>query len=125
MYLNVYLDDLLCLLMLCCLSLQQKATLLSFTAASFYSTRTATFNNGARPGEPGSTEVQYCTWQHALLRLPAHFRQIGQICCPTGVMNMLLIIPFYRCPLCRAIPSSTAKALQLFPVALAMYTVKI
>ena len=40
-----------------------------------------------RPDVPGSTGVQYCTSQPALLRLPAHVRQIGQISCPKGVMN--------------------------------------
>lgn len=38
------------------------------------------------PVVPGSTGVQYCTSQPALLRLPAHFRQIGQIYRPAGVM---------------------------------------
>ena len=36
---------------------------------------------------PGSTGVQYCTSQPALLRLPAHFRRIARIFRPADVMH--------------------------------------
>jgi len=48
-------------------------------SASLYCTRTATFDYDARAGCAGIDGVQYSTSQSALLRLPAHFRQIGQL----------------------------------------------
>ena len=63
------------------------ASLISSTAASVFSTRAATFDFNARAGFPGSTGAQYRTSQPALLRLPAHFRQIGQISRPAGMMH--------------------------------------
>jgi hypothetical protein len=37
-------------------------------------------------GVSGATEVQYCTSEHALLSLPAHHRQLGQISRLAGAM---------------------------------------
>lgn len=42
---------------------------------------------GPRLRVPGSTGFHYCTTQPALLRLPAHVHQVGQLSLPKGVMH--------------------------------------
>ena len=70
------------------------------------------------PGVPPSTGLQYPTSQPALLCLVAHFRQIGQISRPTGVMHNAPHYPYLQALalLCRVIPSSSARACSVFPV---------
>jgi hypothetical protein len=68
-----------------------------------FTTRTATFDFGARSCVPGSTEVQYCTSQPALLRLPVHFRQIGHISRRTGLKHNALHNPYQQALVVRCV----------------------